>query len=320
MIIYSYANVTIDQSGVVTIDGDLKIICNEKIGSGLFGCVFKGEIQGKQCAVKVLKFGMELTSNLSITPGGGTIQEAKLDSLEKECKYLLNLKHPNIVELTDIRYPRYNSLCLVMKLLDCSLRCYLKLQCLPLLHQISISCDIANGLAYLHENNLIHRHLCGDNILLKKGKFIPVAKIGDFGMSRIIDTQALTNSLTELGHSTTIHGHRKGYLPPEGLSSYFNINLDVFMFGVIMIQIAHGVQDITTPEEQNELRDKIANDHPLKIFIDSCVAESRSERPTADSVCKELQILLERSEVSPQIRQFPDISFNVGGLMHEYYL
>ena len=149
----------------------------------MFGCVFQGEIGSKPCAVKVLvEIGRELALNVPITSQGGTIQEARLQSFEKEYKYLLNLKHPNIVELIDVRYyPQSKAPCLIMELLNCSLRSYLNLvsHFLSLKDEISISCDIANALAYLHEKKVIHRDLCGDNILIRE-EDIPIAKITDF--------------------------------------------------------------------------------------------------------------------------------------------
>ena len=58
------------------------------------------------------------------------------------------------------------------------------------------------------EKKVIHRDLCGDNILIRE-EDIPIAKITDFGMSRIFDMEAMT-------HSISVLGHRNGYLPPEG--------------------------------------------------------------------------------------------------------
>ena len=123
----------------------------------MFGYVFEGIFKGKPCAVKVLQeVGMEITLNLV---RGGTVQEARLSSFEKECENLFDLKHPNIVELLHVcPYPPRNLPCLVMELLDCSLRDYFKENSdqLPLTDQISLSCDVAKALAYLHENKLIH--------------------------------------------------------------------------------------------------------------------------------------------------------------------
>lgn len=284
------------ESGVIEKIGDLKIHKDKKIGSGTFGYVFEGEIQSRPCAVKVLlEIGRELVLNLPITSENITIQEARLNAFEKEYKYLLDLKHPNIVELIAVCcFPQNNAPCIVMELLDCSLRSYLK-SCYPSrVHQISLSSDIAKALHYLHNKKLIHRDLCGDNILIKKGEAIPLAKISDFGISRIIDHQTMT-------HSFSVLGHRNGYLPPEGLSKDYDLSLDVFMFGVIMIQIVCEAPDVRSPEERKELLKNVADNHPLKKFIDRCVVDSKSERPTANNLCNELQNLLDTHTASPNM-------------------
>jgi serine/threonine protein kinase len=283
--------------------GELRIYKEEKLGSGMFGYVFRGQLQDRQCAVKVLhEVGTELTLNLSTTSGKrGKVQEERLKSFERERECLLGLRHPNIVELFDIfPYPVYQQQdlpCLVMELLDCSLRHYLREDSddLPLIYQIRLNLDIANALAYLHKNKMIHRDLCGDNVLISKGDGESiVAKIGDFGMSRIMDTQAMT-------HSFSVLGHRSGYLPPEGLSKDYDLSLDIFMFGVVMVQIVHAIPDVRSQEERNELIKEVVDDHPLKKFIDRCVVDSKSERPTADKLCNELQNLLGAHTASPNV-------------------
>ena len=268
----------------------------KKLGSGIFGVVYKGEMKNKQCAVKVLH---EISTELSLNPStvsefeSGTIkvQEARVNSFENERKTLVNLEHPNIVKLLTVCfYPRRNMPWLVMELLDCSLRGYLIQTSgnLPLVVQISLSCDIANALAFLHENKIIHRDLCGDNILIQKQDVTatPVAKIADFGMSRIIDPETMT-------HSVSLLDHRNGYLPPEGPNKDYDLSLDIHMFGVILVQIVHAVQNIKSPEERAELINKIEDSHPLRQLIKSCVEIVRSKRPNAETVYKELQNLLQ---------------------------
>lgn len=275
----------------IIIIGNLKIHKDEQIGNGMFGCVFQGEIQNRPCAVKVLvEIGRELALNVPITSQGGTIQEARLQSFERECEFLLNLRHPNIVELIDVHYyPQNKAPCLIMELLDCSLRSYLNSisHGLSRRSQISISCDVANGLAYLHENKVIHRDLCSDNILIRE-EDIPVAKITDFGMSRIFDMETMT-------HSISVLGHRNGYLPPEGPSNSYDLSLDVYMFGVIMVKIIHAIPDIRSPEERYRLIDEVSETHPMKQVVNSCVMIEKEDRPKAEKVSNDLQILLQNS-------------------------
>ena len=258
----------------------------------MFGTVFEGEISSKPCAVKVLReIGTQISMNL---PTVSRVQEARLNSFERELSALVNLKHPNIVELLHVcPYPKHKWPCLVMELLDCSLQRYLEQTSDPLtmINQISLSCDIAKALAFLHKNNIIHRDLCGDNVLIKKGSAIPVAKVADFGMSRILDSKNMT-------HTVSVVGHRSGYLPPEGPLQEYDLSLDVHMFGVIMVQIVHAVKDIKSPEERNELINKVESSHPLKQLINFCVAITKTRRPNAEAVCQELQNLLHKEQTT----------------------
>ena len=262
--------------------GELIIYKDKILGSGAFGTAFKGEMKSKPCAVKVLKeIGNKISMNL---PTVSHVQDNRLNSFEKELKTLLDLKHPNIVELLHVcPYPQHEWPCLVMELLDCNLQKYLTQNpgCqLSLVVQISLSCNIANGLAFLCKKNIIHRDLCGANILIQKGH-IPVAKIADFGLSRIAGPSTMTTL-----------GHRNGYLPPECSSKDYDSSIDIHMFGVTMVQIVHAVENIESPEERYKLIDEIEESHPLKQLIKSCVEIERSKRPKAETAYKELQNLL----------------------------
>ncbi len=75
-------------------------------------------------------------------------------------------------------------------------------------YEISLSKDLSCGLAYIHSKQIIHRDLCGDNVLLNLTRPVLVAKISDFGMSRLYDPSKLSATLTAIGH-------RRGYLPTE---------------------------------------------------------------------------------------------------------
>ena len=269
--------------------GDVTIFKSQLLGEGNFGYVFKGTFKEKPCAVKViLELGRVLTIDIHKEHGVRKVQEKRIDCLEKERKYLLECRHPNIVELFHFcSYPDRNLPCLVMELLDCSLRKYLAETCehLPRQIQISLSYNIGNALVYLHEKQIIHRDLCGDNILIQKSNPIPIAKIADFGMSRIIDPQKMT-------HSLSILANREGYLPPEGQTKEYDLSLDIHMFGVIMVQIVEAVTDISSAKVRHKLINKIEESHPLKEIINSCTMVDKEARPTAINISRDLQDLL----------------------------
>ena len=266
--------------------GDLTITKNRKLGSGAFGVVFKGSYRQSPCAVKVLHhLATEILTDLPATGDG---QEESMKAFNRECDFLKSFKHPNVVRhLATTKHPSSGQAVLVTELMDCSLKHYisnLSERFLNTRMEASICKDIASALAYIHGRSIVHRDLCGDNVLMKQVGLVPVAKISDFGMSRIIDCNTMSSTLTALGH-------RMGYLPPEAPlieASRYDSSLDIFSFGVVMTQIVHRLETVKTPQDRNFHVAQIETSHPLKPLIVACLNENKEERPTACQLERDL--------------------------------
>ena len=259
---------------VVSVE-DLTIMRDKIIGNGSFGSVFKGKWKGKPCAAKVLNaLGQQLVTSLPVATGEG--QSEALIRFKKECEFMKQLKHPNVVEhYATLLYPNCKLPILVMELMEFSLRNYMRCnQHISMKIQISLGRDVAAALEFLHEKDIVHRDLCPDNILLNHG---PVAKVSDFGMSRIITKygHSLTHSLTALG--------RRGFMPPESSSDY-DSSVDIFMFGVVMTMIVSNISNVENKEQRTSLLQRISDRHPLKSVIKSCLNNKKEERPNASEV------------------------------------
>ena len=213
------------------------------------------------------------------------LQTAALEAFRKECKYLKSLVHENIVRhFATVTEPNSDLPILVMELMDCSLKQYLEGKCnerLSILCQINLCSDIAKGLEFLHVHNVIHRDLCDDNVLLKVTGATPTAKIADFGMSRILPYDYLSNTLTGLGH-------RQVYLPPEAMDDpyHYTHTLDVYSFGVLATQIIRVKVNIRKKEDLRTIFTEIPETHALKTIIRSCLSEDKKNRPQAADVVK----------------------------------
>lgn len=99
--------------------------------------------------------------------------------LQEELTILKSLpSHPNIVQMLSLLQTS-NNVYIVTEYCDGAL------SKVPDTEQMSVALGIIEGLRHLYRNNVVHRDLKPDNILVKSG----VPKIIDFGFARALTSQ-----------------------------------------------------------------------------------------------------------------------------------
>ena len=262
---------------VKEVNEDLVIFTDQNIGDGAYGSVYKGEFKGKPCALKMLHhFVTQLQSDLPVSQGVESARKA----LALECDRLQSFQHENVVEhISTEKHSLSNNIILVTELMDCNLRTYLcKSKSLSTSVEVSLCKDVASGLAYIHSRNIIHRDLCDDNILLKLTETVPIAKISDFGISKLVDPSKLS--------SFTTLGNRIGYLPPEAAQGKYDQSLDIFSFGVIMMRMVCRLETVPSAKDRLIFIRRIHEENKLKPLIQACLQENPVRRPSAKAICK----------------------------------
>ncbi len=265
----------------------MTVFLDELLGKGAFGAVFKGSYKGEICAVKVLLHdAMEMQASIPLSKN----KDAS-DAIDRESDFLKSFQHPNVVQfLSTAKHPKSGTTILVLELMECNLRSYfsgLGEESLTSECEISLSKDIACGLVYIHSKQIVHRDLCGDNILLKLTQHVPVAKISDFGMSRLYHSSKLSHTLTAIGH-------RMGYLPSEALlleEENYDSSLDVFSCGAILVQIVCKLETIKSAKDRLDHVAQIPHTHRLKKLIDCCLQKDMWRRPSARDICESIIIM-----------------------------
>lgn len=160
----------------------------------------------------------------------GSINESKF---LQDCQIMSGLNHPNVTKFLGVCYvPNSRLPVLLMEKLERSLDDFIESSSIinpSFATKRSILEDIASGLVYLHQHDppIIHRDLTARNILLTTELR---AKIADFGQSRIVDY--------EPGQLPTRLPGTLVYMPPEAISSYYNLTLDIFSFGHLALYFA----------------------------------------------------------------------------------
>ncbi|KAK9742355.1 hypothetical protein RND81_03G166500 [Saponaria officinalis] len=197
------------------------------LGSGSFGSVFKGILDGKTVAVKVLNLQHRAASK----------------SFMAECKSLRNIRHRNLVGIitacSSIDYSRNDFRALIYEFMpNGSLDRWLNgiLGNMSLSQRVSVGIDVAHALNYLHhecETPIVHRDLKPSNILLDQDM---VAHVGDFGLAKFLTQPQHPNQSSTIGIGGTI-----GYAAPEyGQGSQASTAGDVYSYGILLLELMTG--------------------------------------------------------------------------------
>ena len=307
--------------------GAVEVHSEETLGVGSYGKVCKAKCGQLPCAAKLLHDTMFGTNDPGISKF--------VERFEQECRFLKAIKHPNIVQFLDsFRDPRSRRLVLLMELMDESMTRFLERSTGPLPYhtQLNICHDVALALAYLHSNDIIHRDLSSNNVLLiGEGSR---AKVTDFGMSKF---EGMNPRMTPL----TMCPGTSAYMPPEALVTppRYSNKLDCFSHGVLTIQTVTrqfpnpGDAQVTirdaryptgrvvvfVPESERRKKDidLVDPNHPLLPLALHCLKDDDTERPLADELCGRLATLKGEQMYTRSVEQSREQSVSVQTLQEE---
>ena len=281
--------------------GSIRIFKTQRIGSGSYGMVCRAECDALPCAAKLLHPVFFQSGD----PGAYSTAER----FEQECRFLSSVRHPNIVQYLGTCQENETRLpVLLMELMDESLTQFLERSQEPLPYhtQVDLSHDIALALAYLHSRGIVHRDLSSNNVLIAGNR----AKVTDFGMSKLIDSNPRMTPLTQCPGTLA-------YMAPEALLDppRYTKSLDIFSHGVVTVQIISRlfpnpaarlilVDDVRSPTGKIPLPvpevkrrksdiDPINPAHPLLAIALGCLKDSDEHRPKSADLCQQLTGLKE---------------------------
>lgn len=255
---------------------DSELILGEKLGSGSFGVVRRGEWHtptGRVLPVAV----KSLRSSVSK-------QTDTLTDFLQEVTTMQSLDHPNIIRLYGVVLTQplkmVTELAPLGSLYD-TLRS--RQYEYPLVRLWLFATQIAAGMDYLETRRFIHRDLAARNVLLASREMV---KIGDFGLMR---------GLSQETDHYVMSAHRRipfAWCAPESLRvGSFSHSSDVWMFGVTMWEMftyceepwfgLSGRQILWRVEREGERLEK-PPDCPQELYtvMRKCWACNPADRPS----------------------------------------
>ncbi|KAJ7564408.1 hypothetical protein O6H91_02G016300 [Diphasiastrum complanatum] len=200
-------------------DATKNFLKENKLGQGSFGVVYKGILyDGSEVAIKHL--------SRNSTQGNAEFMN--------EVAIITSIQHKNLVKLKGCCIEGEERLLvyeyLDHKSLDLSL---FGTRVLNWKTRYDIIVGIARGINYLHEESeprILHRDIKVSNILLDID-FQP--KISDFGLARLFPEEQSFIATTNFAGTT-------GYLAPEAIRGHLTEKVDVYSFGVLLLEIISG--------------------------------------------------------------------------------
>lgn len=260
---------------------DSELVLAEKLGSGSFGVVRRGEWHTP--SGRVLPVAVKSLRNS---------KSAKTDTLSdflQEVSTMQSLDHPNIIRLYGVVLTQPLKMVTELAPLG-SLYDILRVRQYeyPLLRLWLFATQIAAGMDYLESRRFIHRDLAARNVLLSSREMV---KIGDFGLMRGLNQEA---------DHYVMSAHKRipfAWCAPESLRvGSFSHSSDVWMFGVTLWEMftfceepwfgLSGRQILWRVEREGERLEKPA-DCPQEMYVvmRKCWAVNPSDRPNFAQLC-----------------------------------
>ena len=167
-----------------------KINLINELGRGAFGTVYEGKGENDSvAAVKKICTGTKEDRRKAST------EALKFHYLKDK----LLQSNIHIMKIYDVKYLQ-NAVWIIMELCDLGdLNKFFKQNNSQLTIEMKVKLmkQIMNGIAFLHHRNIVHRDIKPGNILLASTpEQNAVVKLGDFGLSKILDPDSMTSAMS----------------------------------------------------------------------------------------------------------------------------
>ncbi|MEQ8955794.1 MAG: protein kinase, partial [Gammaproteobacteria bacterium] len=235
-----------------------------KIGEGGMAQVYRGIQDSLQRPVAIKLLINDLC-----------LDEEARRRFERESYIIARLNHANIIHVIDRGINDADMPYFVMEFVEgTELNTATKMRQIPHQEKIDIIIQVLKALAYAHKNNVIHRDIKPDNILVDDDGNI---KILDFGIAQFYEDRSKGHDVTSTG---TIMG-TYNYMSPEQRESSENVTIhsDLYSVGVVMYELFTGKLPVGCFPNPSSLN--AAVEPQLDALILKCLNSDPGKRPAS---------------------------------------
>ena len=152
--------------------------------------------------------------------------------------------------------------------------------------------DMASGLSYLHQCNIVHQDIKPANILIDDSSGTPVYVLSDFGISSKTKTR-LSHSVNQKNQGTSM---TEAYAPPEKFSSKKEDRRpdrkgDIFQFGIAIYELVtrgFPLDELSTGRQLQyddaEVDFDDIEDETIRDIVERCMEPNKEDRPSAEDI------------------------------------
>jgi tRNA A-37 threonylcarbamoyl transferase component Bud32 len=290
---------------------DEKYRIGEKIGSGGFGTVYRGEhiLLHHPVAIKVFRpaLGQE---------GVESLERFRLEGISA-CR----VNHPNAVSVLDFDLSAGSLAYLVMELLEGrSLAQQLRAEGkLTPARAAEIASAVCDALAQAHAAGIVHRDIKPSNVFLHGTNGDQVVKVIDFGIAKLTDAAEVPGA-----DAPTLTGMFLGtpaYMAPERVFDLpYDGRADVYAVGVMIYEMVSGrlpfertggghlsLMRMHAVQEAPPLSAVVPDAHPtLDMAVKRALAKDPDNRPTAAELGAMLRGLVQEIRGATRARRASD--------------